>query len=78
MFYVWINWMRLSMGLDPVVGGPVVQGCDGCVKSTSLMCNVYEKPAVHWNRGGCFFNTKTEVKPSVKKRVGQQKQKKSA
>lgn len=78
MFYVWINWMRLSMGLDPIVGGPVVQGCDGCAKATSLMCNVYEKPAALWNRGGCFFNTEIEVKPSVKKRVGQQKQKKAS
>lgn len=74
MFYVWLNWMRLSTGLDPVLGGPVVKGCDGCVKTSSLMCNVYEKPAAHWNRGGCFFNIKLETKAVGKKRVGQQKQ----
>jgi len=78
MFYMWINWMRLSIGMDAVIGGPVVQGCDGCVKATSLLCNVYEKPAAHWNRGGCFFNFKPEVKATPKKRVGQQKQKKGA
>ena len=78
MFYMWINWMRLSMGLPAVAGGPVVKGCDGCDKAASLMCSVYEKPQVHWNRGGCFFNFKPEVKATPKKRVGQQKQKKGA
>jgi len=77
MFYIWINWMRLSLGLCAVPGGPVVKECDGCEKATSLICSVYEKPAVHWNRGGCFFNFKPEVKTVVKKRVGQQKQKKA-
>ena len=75
MFYMWINWMRMSLGLDAVVGGPVAQGCSGCDKATSLMCTVYEKPIVHWNRGGCFFNFKPEVKKTFK-RVGQQKQQK--
>jgi hypothetical protein len=76
MFYVWLNWMKLSMGMDLGVGGPVVQGCYGCTKSNNLVCSVYEKPSVFWNRGGCFFNTKVEEKPTAKKRVGQQKQKK--
>ena len=78
MFYVWINWMRLSMGLDVVPGGPVVQGCNGCEKATSLLCSVYENPAALWHRGGCFFNVKIEAKPTTKKRVGQQKQRKAS
>jgi len=65
------------MGLDVIPGGPVVKGCDGCEKATSLLCGVYEKPAALWNRGGCFFNAKLESKPIEKKRVGQQKQKKA-
>lgn len=78
MFYVWINWMRMSAGMDTVLGGPVVQGCDGCEKATSLMCTIYEKPVVFWKRGGCFFNIKPVVKSAVKKRIGQQKQRKGA
>ena len=77
MFYMWLNWMRLSLGQPAVAGGPVVKGCDGCDKSTSLMCEVYPNPQAFWNRGGCFFNFKPEVKKTFK-RVGQQKQKKGA
>jgi len=78
MFYNWLNWMRLAMGWDAVLGGPIAQGCSGCDKAASLMCTVYVKPLVHWKRGGCFFNFKPVVKPTEKKRVGQQKQKKGA
>jgi len=66
----------MSLGLAGVPGGPVVQECDGCVKATSLMCSVYEKPIVHWNRGGCYFNVEQKTETVGKKRIGQQKQKK--
>jgi len=75
MFYMWTNWIRMSLGLNAVLGGPVVKECDGCAKATYLMCTVYEKPAAHWNRGGCYFNTKQVVETVGKKRIGQQKQK---
>ena len=61
-------------------GGVIVKECEGCRKIEKhfdwLWCSIYRYPAIWWKRGGCPFNTKAEVKPNRKVRVGQQKQRK--
>ncbi|KKN67729.1 hypothetical protein LCGC14_0458770 [marine sediment metagenome] len=63
---------------DPLVGGEVIDKCEGCENQIVGLCTIYVNPTIMWRLGNCLMATHvvTRVKEEeTKKRVGQQKQK---